>query len=160
MTILVRLSVRLYHKALGQLSDATIRCNYPIGSLLLPREHKMDINHDHFSDQATALKEIEDAGYTPVTLDFPAESSDDHWHDFDPITFLLSGQVTVTVVETGETCVCGEGTRIVGTRGVLHREQTDGYRALIGLPVEPAALSQPINKPPPVVESSDAADAE
>lgn len=110
----------------------------------------MDISHDHFSDEASALREIEEAGYHAVTVDFPAESNEDHWHDFDSMSFVLSGQVTITETATGETCVLGAGGRVMAPRGILHREQTDGYRALIGLSVDPATLTQPVNKPPPV----------
>jgi hypothetical protein len=31
---------------------------------------------------------------------------------------------------------------------VLHREEHHGYKAAIGLSVDPATLTQPINKPP------------
>jgi hypothetical protein len=40
------------------------------------------------------------------------------------------------------------GTRISAPAGVLHREKTGGYKAIIALAVDPATLSQPINKPP------------
>jgi quercetin dioxygenase-like cupin family protein len=113
-------------------------------------DYKMNINHNYFSDEAIALAEIEAAGYSPVTLEFPAESNDDHWHDFDSMLYILEGEVTITYAQTGETCVCGTGTKIIGQPRVLHHEQTDGYKALIGLSVEPEKLTQPINKPPPV----------
>jgi quercetin dioxygenase-like cupin family protein len=103
-----------------------------------------------FEDEAVALKEITDAGYFPMTLDFPAESNEAHWHDFDSLTYILEGELTLTEADSGEQQVCPAGTKIVGSRGVLHREQTDGYRAIIGFSVNPAELSQPINKAPPV----------
>lgn len=110
----------------------------------------MDIQYDHFSSEDEARAEIESAGYWPITIEFPAEKNADHWHDFDSLLFVLEGQLTVTYAETGESCVCGPGTRIVGTAGVLHHEEHEGYKALIGLSVEPAKLTQPLNKPPPV----------
>jgi quercetin dioxygenase-like cupin family protein len=110
----------------------------------------MNIEHEHFTDESEALAEIEAAGYFPVTIDFPAESNEDHWHDFDSMVYILSGEVTVTETETGESCTCGQGTRIVASAGILHREQTSGHRALIGLSVSPERLTQPVNKPPPV----------
>jgi hypothetical protein len=84
----------------------------------------MEVTHDHFSDESVALAEIEAAGYNPMTVDFPAE--------------------------TGETCVCGVGARLQAPHGVLHREQTKGYKALIGLSIMPEEITQPINKEPPV----------
>ena len=45
---------------------------------------------------------------------------------------------------------CGRGAKIVGTAGVVHREKTSGYSAIIGFAVAPETLTQPINKPLPV----------
>jgi quercetin dioxygenase-like cupin family protein len=110
----------------------------------------MEVTHNHFSDESAALAEIEAAGYNPMTVDFPAETNSDHWHDFDSILFILDGELTLTNAQTGETCVCGVGTRLKAPRGVLHREQTEGYKALIGLSITPEEITQPVNKEPPV----------
>ena len=146
------LPFRLHWSELPQLT-AVIRPrseNYQIPESGHIEGLEMDIDHNHFSDEASALKEIEAAGYKPITLEFPAESNDDHWHDFDSMLYIIDGDLTITETETGETCVCGVGSRIVASHGVLHREKTDGYKALIGLSVEPEELTQPINKAPPV----------
>ncbi len=62
----------------------------------------------------------------------------------------FEGELILTEAESGKRQVCPAGTKIVGNRGVLHREQTDGYRAIIGFSVDPAELSKPVNKAPPV----------
>ena len=111
----------------------------------------MDIQFDYFSDEAEAVGEIEAAGYFPLALDFAAESNEDHWHDFDSMVYILDGEITLFDSQTGESCVCGKGTRIAAPRGVLHREETAGHRAMIGFSVDPSQLTQPVNKPPPVV---------
>lgn len=111
----------------------------------------MDIQFDYFFEEAEAVGEIEAAGYFPLALDFPAESNEDHWHDFDSMVYILDGEITLFDSQTGERCVCGKGTRIVAPRGVLHREETAGHRAMIGFSVDPSQLTQPVNKPPPVV---------
>lgn len=110
----------------------------------------MNILFNHFTDESAALAEVEQAGYHPLTLDFAAETNDNHWHDFDSIVYILEGEITVTDAATGEQCTCGKGTKIVAPKGVLHREHTEGHRALIGFAVPPEELSQPVNKPPPV----------
>jgi len=107
----------------------------------------MNIQYNHFATTEDALAEIKAAGYWPVTIDFPPEKSEVHWHDFDSLTFILEGELSVTNVDTGEHCVCGPGTRITAKAGIRHREEHRGYKALIGLSVDPAALTQPINKP-------------
>ena len=108
----------------------------------------MDIRNDHFSTEGEAVAEIESAGYWPMTLSFSAEKNEDHWHDFDAMIFILEGELGLTESETGETCTCGPGTRIVAKAGVLHREEHNGYKAVIGVSVDPATLKQPINKLP------------
>ena len=110
----------------------------------------MNIQNDHFSNEDDARAEIEAAGFWPIMIEFPPEKNDDHWHDFDSMLYVLEGELTVHEAESGETCVCGPGTRIVAKAGVLHHEEHSGYKALIGLSIEPAKLSQPLNKPPPV----------
>jgi hypothetical protein len=44
---------------------------------------------------------------------------------------------------------CGRGTKINATAGVVHREESSGYSAIIGFAQAPEALTQPINKAPP-----------
>lgn len=110
----------------------------------------MDIENNYFSDEASALAEIEAAGYFPITLDVPAESNEDHWHDFDSLVYILDGEITITDPKSGEACICSKGAKITAPRGVLHREQTPGHKALIGLSIDPEKLTQPVNKPPPV----------
>jgi mannose-6-phosphate isomerase-like protein (cupin superfamily) len=115
-------------------------------------KHKMvDISLNHFTDESQAMREIEAAGYHPITLDFPKLENENHWHEFDSYVYVLEGEITITDADTGETCDCPAGTRIVAPRGVLHREVSNGYKALIGLSVKPEELTQPIDKPPPVV---------
>ena len=76
------------------------------------------------------------------------EENEDHWHDFEACVYILDGMLELTETETGETCLCAAGTRISAPAGILHREKTEGYKAIIGLGVDPATLTQPINKPP------------
>lgn len=108
----------------------------------------MEIRENHFSTEAEAVAEIEAAGYWPLTLEFRPETNGDHWHDFDSMSFVLEGEVRVTLADTGESCICGPGARILAKSGVVHREEHRGFKAVIGFSVDPATLTQPINKPP------------
>jgi len=101
-----------------------------------------------FEDEAQAYAEIEAMGYHAMALDFPAEENDLHWHDFDSVLYVTAGELTVSV--EGESVTCQRGAKIVGTAGVVHREQTPGYSAIIGFSVPLESLTQPINKPLPV----------
>lgn len=104
--------------------------------------------HDAFSSEEEAMAAIRNAGFHPVLLDVPPETSPPHWHDFDTIIFILEGENVVVVEDTGETLVCGPGTRTDFPRGVMHREDHNGFRALYGLSVDPATIQAPINMPP------------
>jgi hypothetical protein len=98
---------------------------------------------DAFVAEDEAMAAIRAAGFHPLLLDVPAESNEDHWHDFDTIIFVLEGENVVTVAATGETLACGPGSQTDFPRGVIHRENHQGYRALFGFSVDPA-----VNKPP------------
>jgi hypothetical protein len=111
----------------------------------------MNAEYGSFTDEKAALEEIASAGYFPLTLNFSEENSDLHWHDFDSLVYVLDGEVKITDGQTDEVYVCGAGTRISAPGGLLHREETKGYKAIIGFAIDPAQLSQPINKKPPVV---------
>ena len=110
----------------------------------------IDIRCDHFSTEEEAIAEVKERGYWPLTLDFPAETNDTHWHDFDSVLFILEGELGLTETESGESCVCGPGSRIEAKAGILHSEQHQGFKAVIGFAIDPSTLTQPINKPPPV----------
>ncbi len=108
----------------------------------------MDIRTNHFSTEEEAVAEIKAAGYWPVTVELEPEKSEDHWHDFDSMLFMLEGELSVTEADIGETCVCGPGARVIAKAGLVHREEHRGYKAVVGLSVDPSILTQPINKPP------------
>ena len=117
----------------------------------LTRDTVMGISktHDAFALEDEAMAAIQAAGFHPLLIDIPAETNEDHWHDFDSIIFVLDGELVVTTAATGETLACGAGSRIDFPRGVIHRENHQGYRALVGFSVDPATLFEgPLNMPP------------
>jgi DNA-binding transcriptional MerR regulator len=101
-----------------------------------------------FEGEDEAMAAIRAAGFWPALIDAPAETNENHWHDFDAMIFVLEGENVVTVAATGETLVCGPGSRADFPRGAVHRENHAGYRALIGFSVDPAAFKGPLNMPP------------
>jgi len=106
------------------------------------------ISRNHFSTEAEALSEIEAAGYFPMTIDIPATTNDDHWHDFETMLFILDGSLTVTESESNETYTLNPGDKAEAKSGVLHREAHDGFRGTFGFSVDPATFTMPIDKPP------------
>ena len=102
-----------------------------------------------FDDEAQAYAEIEAMGYHAMAFDFPAEENELHWHDFDSVVYVTAGDITLSR-ENGESITCQRGAKIVAKAGLVHREQSSGYSAIIGFAVAPETLTQPINKPLPV----------
>jgi DNA-binding transcriptional MerR regulator len=116
----------------------------------LTRDTVMGITktHDAFALEEEAMSAIRAAGFYPLLLDVPAETNDDHWHDFDAVIFVLGGENVVTVAATGETLRCGPGSRADFPRGAVHRESHRGYRGLFGFSVDPTTLEGPLNMAP------------
>lgn len=104
----------------------------------------------HFEDEAQAYTEIEAMGYHAVALDFAKEESPFHWHDFDSVLHITGGEVTLTLEGAESGVSCQRGATIVASVGMVHKEQTEGYSAIIGFSVPVAELTQPVNKPLPV----------
>lgn len=106
------------------------------------------IERDSFASEEEALETAKAAGYFAATLDRPASDVGDHWHEFNTMVFVLEREITITDSATGETHRCGPGTRFSLAKGDLHREKTDGYKAVIAIDKDPSTLTEPIDKPP------------
>jgi hypothetical protein len=103
---------------------------------------------DRFASEAEAIAMAEAAGEHPLALDIEAVENDYHWHDFQTTTYIVGGELTVEVRDTGERFVCGPGTVLrAETPHIVHREITDGYRAVFGFDRDPRQLTSPIDKP-------------
>jgi DNA-binding transcriptional MerR regulator len=116
----------------------------------LTRDTVMGISktHDAFALESEAMAVIHAAGLHPLLIDVPAETNENHWHDFDSIIFVLEGELVVMDAASGETLACGPGSRIDFPRGIIHHEHHEGYRALVGFSIDPAAFKGPLNMPP------------
>ena len=88
-------------------------------------------------------------GFHSMAIDSPSEENELHWRDFDSVVYVTAGEVTL-FLEDGESVTCQRGAKLIASAGVVHREKTSGYSAIIGLSVAPKALTQPVNKPLPV----------
>ena len=110
----------------------------------------MDERLGTFENEADAYAQCEAAGYTAMKFDFPADDNEFHWHDFDSLTFVTAGELTIFDVDSGESRTCGVGTKIIGRKRVVHREKTAGFSAIIGFADDPEKLSHSINTPLPV----------
>jgi hypothetical protein len=100
-----------------------------------------------FQTEAEAVREIEARGWHALTFSVPAEVSDWHWHEFEAVIFKLEGSIRIEFEDDRPTFECVPGCRIEAADRVVHREATDGYRAVFGVSVNPAQITMPINKP-------------
>jgi hypothetical protein len=108
-----------------------------------------EITENHFTTEAEALAEIKALGWNVLTRDIvTTEDEDLHWHDFEAITFIVSG-VFRAADEHGAVLEFGPGTRFRTGARFLHRELAGGaYRVVQGFKIGPADITHPINKPP------------
>ncbi|MGI9602889.1 MAG: cupin domain-containing protein [Acidimicrobiales bacterium] len=105
-----------------------------------------DIHLAHFDTEEEAVAQLDELGMTAVALDFGAETSAMHWHDFDSRVYVVDGNLHIDY-DDGRSCDLHHGDMIEAPARVVHREVTQGYRAVIGFSVDPTTLSMPINKP-------------
>ena len=110
------------------------------------------VTDSYFSTEDEARAEIEARGWHPITIELDAMENDLHWHDFDAVLYVLDGSVTIEL-DDGTVMQCGAGARVDTPAGVVHRDSSTSYRAVIGLAVTPEAMSRPINKPPESVSA-------
>lgn len=109
---------------------------------------ELQITHDVFTDEQEAMAMAEAAGLHPVAVDFEAATGDEHWHDFAAATYIVAGELDITVSSTGETCTLKPGSVITAPARLLHRERSDGFRAVVGLPCDPSEIERPVTRWP------------
>lgn len=105
------------------------------------------VTEGRFTSEADATALAEAAGLVPLPLDLEP-SGEDHWHDFASTVYVVDGSVTITVADTGQTCVLTPGCSIEAGPGLIHREEGDPYRAVVALHEDPSTLTMPVDKPP------------
>jgi hypothetical protein len=93
-----------------------------------------------FTTEAEARAEIDAAGWYPMLRDVQPEHNTPHYHDFDSVIFVLDGSMDFFEVETGIHHRCGPGSRVEDSGPNVHREEHDGYRALVGFKEDPEVL--------------------
>lgn len=108
-----------------------------------------EITRNHFQTEAEALAEIAAMGWTALVRDVVIPKDEElHWHDFESVTFIVSGTVRVAY-ENGDILEAGPGTRARTGPGILHRELGGSvYRVVSGFKIKLTEFTKPINKPP------------
>jgi len=109
----------------------------------------LEITEDHFTAAAEALAEIAAMGWNPLVRDVVIPKDEDlHWHDFESVTFVVSGMIRAAD-EHGEIMEFGPGVRLRSGPGFLHRELGgSAYRVVSGFKIGLNEFTTPIDKPP------------
>jgi mannose-6-phosphate isomerase-like protein (cupin superfamily) len=105
------------------------------------------LTEGYFSTEEDALAEIADRGWHGVVIDVPAQEEELHWHEFDSVVFVVEGTARAEF-EDGSVLQAGAGTRVEAPARILHRAVSPAYRGVFGFAVDPAEMTQPVNKPP------------
>ena len=111
----------------------------------------IEIRENHFTTEDEALAEIAAMGWNPLVRDVVIPKDEElHWHDFESVTFVVSGKVRLAY-ENGEVLEVGAGARAYAGPGILHRELGgSSYRVVSGFKIKLTEFTKPIDKQPPV----------
>ena len=107
-----------------------------------------EITERCFTTEAEALAAVEAMGWHgfPLDLEIPADE-DLHWHDTPFVAFVIEGTARTRLAD-GTVLEAGAGSRIDFPAGLVHQDiKGTKYRTVLAFPIDPAALSQPFNKP-------------
>lgn len=105
------------------------------------------ITADAFTDEAEAVALLERRGCAVTARDVTERSAGLHWHDFEALTAVVSGRITVTDAD-GVTCTCGPGQLLEAPSRTLHSEVVEAGRVVFGFPDGFPPRDQPIDRDP------------
>lgn len=84
-----------------------------------------------------------------MAMDMVGAEEDFHFHEFDAVLFVLSGKAAAEYPD-GEVLEAVPGTVAKVPAGTVHRDVAGSeYRGVFGFSIDPAEMTQPINKPAP-----------
>ena len=109
---------------------------------------KITVHKNHFDSASQAFDEIEIAGRYATEMDVPAVKNESHWHRFSTWIYILEGELLITDTARDKVLPAGPGSRVDVPEGILHCEESSGYKIIAGLSVDPASLTGIIDLQP------------
>ena len=107
----------------------------------------LTVTKNAFTDEKEAFAEIERMGWHAAAMDMVSEDEEFHWHEFDTVVFFVEGTARA-MCEDGTIQEASPGCRVdLPARAVHHDIAGYTYRGIFGFSVDPAEMTQPINKP-------------
>ncbi len=76
----------------------------------------------------------------------PADENELPWHDFENLAYIVNGTLRVEF-EDSSAMQWISGLRIEAPTKLVHREASPAYPVVFGIGVDPAEMTQPLNKP-------------
>ncbi len=99
----------------------------------------------YFTRREQAIAEIEATGLFLLEIDIDPSKIDStpHLHDFGAHIYVLEGALELHETDADRVHKVLTGGKVVVTPGTRHYEGPYGYRAVIGLTVDPSTLVKP-----------------
>ena len=99
----------------------------------------------YFTSEEQAFAEIASRGWHAIVF-VGSKEQELHWHDFDTVVYIVEGTARAQF-QDGTVQEAPAGSRVEAPAGVVHRNVGPAYRAILGFSIEPAKMTQPVNKP-------------
>ena len=109
---------------------------------------KIKVHEKHFSSASQAFDEIEIAGRYTTEMEVPSVCNKSHWHRFSTWIYVLEGELFITDSTQDKVLKAGPGSRVDVPERVLHSEESEGYRIIAGMSINPASLTDPVDLDP------------
>jgi hypothetical protein len=94
-----------------------------------------------------ALAELTAAGFHGFADDGVGQVEDLHWHDFDAVVYVMSGEASAELAD-GTIITAGAGTTVRVPRGTVHKDVAgQTYRRVIGFSIPRSEMTEPIDRP-------------
>ncbi len=102
----------------------------------------------YFTRREQAIAEIEATGLYLLEVDIDPSEIDPtpHLHDFGAHIYVLEGALELHETDANRVHNVLAGGKVVVTPGTRHSEGPYGYRAVIGLTVDPSTLVKPADR--------------
>ena len=105
------------------------------------------VEQTDIAGEEEALQAVTEMGLHGLAMDMVGADEDFHFHDFDTVLFVLSGKAAA-IYPDGEMLEAVPGTVAKVPAGTVHRDVPGSeYRGVFGFSIDPAEMTQPINKP-------------
>lgn len=84
------------------------------------------------ADEAQALRELEQQGFSGAAKDYAPGRTEPHQHEYDILLYILEGEFRLGEVEAGQVHSCRPGDKVFVAAGTPHFEDHGDLRMVVG----------------------------